>query len=709
MTMSTLVYLLTQPDLLAWLLKATALLVGALAATSLLRRASAGTRHLVWLATLAGILLLPAVSLWTPVRIAIVPTALMPSLPRPSAPPQHVAPATADVESKLATPAAAPAPVAPQAAVVNAPPVPNESIFSFWTTVFAVWGAVAFTLLVWLGFGALSVRRIVRAGRSLEERAWTAPLCEIADRLDLDSVPRLLSSPLIEMPFACGVLTPTIVLPASAEQWNDSRRRAVLFHELAHVKRRDLVGHTLGRIACALYWFHPLVWTAARRLRAESERACDDLVLSCGARASDYADHLLDIVISVRHQGAPATAMPMARRRELEGRVLAILDPAVARIGPGRIQTATLLVGFGALSLSVAAMSPRSERGASSAKHRASSVERVGTADSAATARRGAVDQRSTLRVARPEVAPVPSPKPTPSPSPSPSATPATDSASLGEVVGTALGRISTYAVRQAAAAISAAAEGKDVKGQEKQGIDSAKVALLIKVLRGDPDAEVRRTAAWGLSDAGDSPSVVEALAEAVRSDDDEGVREMAAWALSDSRREAARRVLRAALRRDPSARVRETAVWALGNAGLSDDREDVEATLSSDDSPSVRESAAWALGNSPQRPASRALIAALGDKSSEVRESAAWALAETEDDDTGPAIISAFSRETNAAVRTAELRALTFLHVDDKAVLDAALSSKDAELRSRAVRMLAGSSGSWPEPRPRPRPRPMP
>ena len=59
--------------------------------------------------------------------------------------------------------------------------------------------------------------------------------------------------------------------------------------------------------------------------------------------------------------------------------------------------------------------------------------------------------------------------------------------------------------------------------------------------------------------------------------------------------------------------------------------------------------------------------------------------------------------------VRMAELRALTFLHVDDKSVLDAALASKDAELRSRAVRMLAGSSGSWPEPRPRPRPRPMP
>ena len=122
-----------------------------------------------------------------------------------------------------------------------------------------------------------------------------------------------------------------------------------------------------------------------------------------------------------------------------------------------------------------------------------------------------------------------------------------------------------------------------------------------------------------------------------------------------------------------------------------------------------MRETAAWALGNSARRPAARALVIALGDKSAEVRETAAWALAETEDEDTAPAISQAFLREPNMEVRMAELRALTFLHVDDKSVLDAALSSKDAELRSRAVRMLAGSSGSWPEPRPRPRPRPMP
>ena len=87
------------------------------------------------------------------------------------------------------------------------------------------------------------------------------------DRLGLAELPRLLASDRIAMPFAAGAWHSTIVLPAEAEQWSEERRRLVLCHELAHVQRRDLLGHTLGRIACVAYWFHPLIWTAARRLR----------------------------------------------------------------------------------------------------------------------------------------------------------------------------------------------------------------------------------------------------------------------------------------------------------------------------------------------------------------------------------------------------------------------------------------------------------
>src|SRR3954465_8049464 len=526
MMMNTLITTLAQPALVTWLLKATALLVLALAVTSLLRRATAGTRHLVWLATLAGILALPAVSVWAPLRLAILPAELLPSLVQVATPERAVVPSVPSITSEPARAVSSPAVTSRQLPTTDhgtriTDSAPNERSFPLWAALLAAWGAVAVLLLGWLGFGALSVRRIVRAGRELDERAWTAPLCEIADRLDLDTVPRLLSSALIEMPFACGVVQPTIVLPASAEGWSDSRRRAVLFHELAHVKRRDLVGHTLGRLACVFYWFHPLVWTAARRLRAESERACDDLVLSCGARASDYADHLLDIVISVRHHGAPATAMPMARRRELEGRVLAILDPAVARIAPGRLQSAALVAGIGLLALSVAAMAP--------ARRVMRVVPTIATHSSSdsSTAGRAALRQpnesktaglQRLTRVDAPlstEVTASPAPQPPPKPSPAAFGTGAASGAgptsgiaggaSASTGVADAVGALATVAVRNAAAASAGL-----VEGQQTEGVDAAKVALLLKVLRSDPDASVRRMAAWGLADAGNALGAVD-------------------------------------------------------------------------------------------------------------------------------------------------------------------------------------------------------
>ena len=79
-----------------------------------------------------------------------------------------------------------------------------------------------------------------------------------------------------------GFFRPTILLPADASNWQEERLRAVLLHELAHIQRNDWESQLIAQVMCAVYWFNPLVWFAARRMRVEAERACDDHVLNAG-------------------------------------------------------------------------------------------------------------------------------------------------------------------------------------------------------------------------------------------------------------------------------------------------------------------------------------------------------------------------------------------------------------------------------------------
>ncbi len=171
------------------------------------------------------------------------------------------------------------------------------------------------------------------------------------------------------MPMTWGWIRPVVLLPAEADSWGVDRRRGVLLHELAHVKRLDCLTQAIARAACAVYWFHPLAWVAARRMRVERERACDDVVLLAGARASEYAGHLLEVARGLRASRAAALAvLAMARPSQLEGRLLAILDPDRRRRGPGRgmaliaLITATLmLLPLATLRLGARRPPPRSQ------------------------------------------------------------------------------------------------------------------------------------------------------------------------------------------------------------------------------------------------------------------------------------------------------------------------------------------------------------
>jgi beta-lactamase regulating signal transducer with metallopeptidase domain len=190
-------------------------------------------------------------------------------------------------------------------------------------------GTAAFAL--WFVCGWLSSARLSRRAKAAPV-AWQLEVNALCHRLRIDREVRLglIDEPM--SPIATGLLRPAVLLPRASAAWSDERRRAVLLHELAHIKRGDCGVQLVAQIACAIYWFHPLVWMAAGKLRSERERACDDHVLRCGARPSSYASHLLDIASELRPSLAPSAALAMARPSELEGRLLAVLAAGRARV-----------------------------------------------------------------------------------------------------------------------------------------------------------------------------------------------------------------------------------------------------------------------------------------------------------------------------------------------------------------------------------------
>lgn len=132
------------------------------------------------------------------------------------------------------------------------------------------------------------------------------------------------------VPMTWGVWKPVILLPDYVMGWPREKRDLVILHEQAHIQRRDWLWHAFARLVTALFWFHPLVWMAASRLRAEGECAADDLVLIGGADPADYAHQLLVVARTLTGSISPYAAT-MARGQQLDARISAILDSSRVR------------------------------------------------------------------------------------------------------------------------------------------------------------------------------------------------------------------------------------------------------------------------------------------------------------------------------------------------------------------------------------------
>lgn len=308
------------PMVASMALKSAVVFASARLLAYLLRGRSAAARHLVWTAAAAAVLALPFLSLSLPALRVVAPVAVG-SLDTGLV---FQALGIARVE---AAPQPTTAPVAGPAKGASTRPGLRFWLVSAW----AVGVLAAFAQMLVAYF---ALWRLRRASRPFHDGGLTSTL---AQAMGLDHPVPVWETTPGSMPMTFGFLRPSVLMPADSARWSDDRRRIVLLHELAHVRRGDPATHLVARTAFSLNWWNPLAWIAWREFLKERERAADDLVLTAGARASEYAGHLLGVAREMHSAPAsPCAAVAMARCSQLEDRLAAILDARVNRKPSGR-------------------------------------------------------------------------------------------------------------------------------------------------------------------------------------------------------------------------------------------------------------------------------------------------------------------------------------------------------------------------------------
>ena len=309
----------------------------------LLRRHSAEVRHFIWVATLLGALAVPVVTFVLPhAEWRIFSSVVAP-------------PVTTNVQPDFPSSALSREPVT-DVLPSTVEPVPAAGPI---LTLTRIWLLGALFVLVWCAIGHLALARMTRRAGPVMDDAWLALLEDTARAAKLTRPVRLLMSPSIDSPMTWGLRRPIVLLPETASTWTVERRRVVLLHELAHITRMDFLFQLVASMTCALYWFHPGAWSAARRLRHESEHACDDRAIRSGTPAADYASHLLCLALqsNARHWHE-AMAIGLTRPSTLEARVRAVLNDDLTRrtLSP-RLRLGGSVV-LGAFVLMLSALTP---------------------------------------------------------------------------------------------------------------------------------------------------------------------------------------------------------------------------------------------------------------------------------------------------------------------------------------------------------------
>src|SRR5262245_711603 len=135
-------------------------------------------------------------------------------------------------------------------------------------------------------------------------------------------------------PFTFGMVRPTILLPESFLLLEEDAQRAIVCHELLHVRRNDWFATVIEELIGVVLWFHPAVWWLLARIRITREEVVDAEVVRRTIRREPYIDALLAMAgVTIENRVAAVPLLPHRRHLNRRMRSLRLEDsPSLPRL-----------------------------------------------------------------------------------------------------------------------------------------------------------------------------------------------------------------------------------------------------------------------------------------------------------------------------------------------------------------------------------------
>jgi TonB family protein len=284
-------------NLLAWSLQVALVAGSAALVARLMPVDSAAVRHAWWRAVLVLCLALPVIQPWQHTAVPLIPAASI------------------DGARAGAASSGTQAPHSAPGAMRFGVPVPP------WPALLAIaLASGALLRLAWLAAGLVGLRRLRRAGVPVSPDETDV---ELQTLVQAGAEIRYVDA--VGQPVTFGIRRPVVLLPASFRGLPPAVQRAVLAHELWHVRRRDWAWVVAEETLRGVLWFHPAIWWLISRVQSSREEVVDELTVLLTSSRRSYVEALL----AFADQPPLFPAAPFARRRNLLDRMLLISKEGV--------------------------------------------------------------------------------------------------------------------------------------------------------------------------------------------------------------------------------------------------------------------------------------------------------------------------------------------------------------------------------------------